>query len=985
MENCFAGMQRKNNLKETAASAIYVILKGIWRGGLVSFYQCKYEKRAMTKEEFFKILKSNEVSEIRRVLESGYTPTSPEEIKVLSERAIVANRIFQQQVLQMAIRTSAKLSIPLLGELARKSIDPSIREKALDRLLECNRRRAKRAILACTTDEALQIQEKAIKSLIGWNDPEVIQLLIDRVMHPKSALLPAQVEQAENVRKWAIEALATEQATQAIQPLVKLMLEHEEHRQVIIKTLGIIGGREVVEGFLEVAEGKCEDAPQPDQEFKLETVRVIGSMGLKRFAHGQLERYRMLLGEVYPAALTNVSQFAYVLEETAKHLDDQLLEEVLEGFKTNLETEIAVQIVNSMRYCDLKKAELFWLDVFEHWHPIFQNVAKKVFLELAQKHQSQVIPFFRKAVRSGGSKNKQDRLPDITKGLSSEMGILVVESLAPMLDKEHPPGLLQPYFESVWTGLPTEKRHEIVRALVRPSYKTGEAMDQVATFLAPHWMQVAEEGEPAKLVVDVLREEWRRRGQKQRVEAIISHLTQHIDDTQTWCSELASRASKDPKGEEWPFFEKAFEGLPNGEQVQAIQETMNQRWHRKLAERLFELDKSQAAVVLREHLSRKGDDRLIDEDRVWALSALGEIGEIDDFELLGNEIEGESEACAVAAVKAIRTIDTNAGQERLRESLQSRKPTVVVAAIGALEGISDLQPNTIRALLERAGSEEKDEEVRKRAQAVVESLRSRHLESRPDPEEEVQNLQVWLTTLEAFGQGEDSGKALEEFLKDLGIREASEIRKALAKSVGICCPPDMGIRIAEAEADSERRGEVRAEWEDIVDRLKGLPDRGVFHLIERVCVQKLDHTGLLGKLGLEEIFQKPTATLQGLSTQLRIAEQVKDHPDSLVTILDGAAELLIDELLWADGDKPERFDQYGNKIGRSTKINTTAARHAQNLHALRGNAIGPHAKDSTGALRKGVTPQDAEESRKSFVGLFQEVVKFLLGKKEESV
>jgi len=939
----------------------------------------------MTESEFLNALKTRKASEIRRVLESEYTPSSQEEIQLLCEVGLVAHQSFQEKSLEIALRTDIGFARPILEKLARFGINWNIREKALDRLLQEDISQALKTIMTCCNDENLQIQKKALLGLRGCNDPQVITFLIDRMSNPQAALPPNDSSHVGEVRQWAIEALATEGATKAITPLVELMLSEAKYRQAIKNTLVTIGGNQVVETLLDASEGNLEDSPEPDESFKLDAVEFIVSLDLRKFAPEQLVRYRKLLGDIYPTALQQLSSHKYVLEEVAKRIDDRLLEIIKNEFTKNIESKIASEIVTSLQYCNLKTSTPFLLDVFEQWRPNFRDAAKSTFLELVRAHPGQTIPFLEEALRSGGSKNQQDRLPSLVAGFDDPLKLSIAKSLAPMFDEPQPREYLQAYYKSIWDITETEKREELVRPLLRTSYNTDEALDQVAKFLALRWSQVVKEEVSKKLVVDVLLEEWFVKNQQPRIEAITARMTSIVDNKHQWCLEMATRASEEGRGRQWKLFEIAFEDIPIEDQVQAIIEVVTKQWHRKLVERLLRLNKEQAALVLREHLGKTGDEALKGSERKWALWALGECGSEADFKLLGVEVEGKSVPCAVAAVKAIGAIDANAGQAQFREALESRKPGVVMGALEALEGIHILEIETIQALCRRVGAEEGDKEIREKAVSVVEKLRSQHLSVRPSPDIALGEIQRWLAELDAFGQSDTSGQALQKFLIDLDEREAPELRKLLANSIAICCPPQMGIKMSEKEIQVVRRPDVRAAWQTALDRLKGLPDRGVFQLVERVCGKELDRDALLGQLGLSEIFKNPTETLLGLNRRLRRAEQVREDPNTLVTVLDGTAELLIDELLWARGEEPERFaNQYGNKIGFTKGVLLRAARHAENLHGIRGSAIDPHPRDAAGALREGVEPHEAEEARASFLGLFQEVVRFLREKKEES-
>ena len=103
-----------------------------------------------------------------------------------------------------------------------------------------------------------------------------------------------------------------------------------------------------------------------------------------------------------------------------------------------------------------------------------------------------------------------------------------------------------------------------------------------------------------------------------------------------------------------------------------------------------------------------------------------------------------------------------------------------------------------------------------------------------------------------------------------------------------------------------------------------------------------------------------------------------------MTQLDATAEFLVEEVLLAAGFEPERFDTYANQIGKTKSIRSRVCRNAQNLHALREEAMGPHARDRTRELRQGLSKADAETARESFLQLFEEVLRFLRKCNEES-
>src|SRR5690606_12142805 len=105
----------------------------------------------------------------------------------------------------------------------------------------------------------------------------------------------------------------------------------------------------------------------------------------------------------------------------------------------------------------------------------------------------------------------------------------------------------------------------------------------------------------------------------------------------------------------------------------------------------------------------------------------------------------------------------------------------------------------------------------------------------------------------AFEKDAQTCAAVQQLLADLGESEAPDTRILIAENIVNCCPAEQALEIAEHEASLERRPHVQAAWDSAIDEIKGLPDRGVLHLVEKVCDRDIDRQVLLGSWSLSDL------------------------------------------------------------------------------------------------------------------------------------
>lgn len=538
------------------------------------------------------------------------------------------------------------------------------------------------------------------------------------------------------------------------------------------------------------------------------------------------------------------------------------------------------------------------------------------------------------------------------------------------------------YLTTLWSQANRGQKISIVNTLGDGPPDDESAVTQTGKFLAAHWEESMQD-EDENLVLDVVISAWEAATpiQQEAIENIFELAGESVPDKNQWVKALAERAPSDPQDKRWSLLEKGFACLPLESRAGLFQLQLKNSWNQRLVERVLEADPDNAAQLLRTHLWERG---LTGNDRKWALLALGNCGAVDDFTRLSDEIEGKSQKNAVAAVQAIGRIDPNRGQGILSETLSSRKRGAVMAALTMLGNVTRLDVTTVRALRMRAEPTERDAEVRQRAISVLGTLKEDFIDNAPSSSAQFAVIQKWVETLAAFEKDDQTCTAIQQLLSDLGDREAPDVRILIAENIASCCPAEEALKIAEREAELERRPAVQAAWSSALDEIRGLPDRGVLHLIERVCDIDLDRQALLGSWLLSDLLVEPELTLNGLNWNLKRAEKVKQDPDSLIAQLDSIANLLVDEVFLVEGDEISRFsNKYGNEIGALRKLNPRIYHHAHTLHSLREVALGPHAKDSSGKLRPGANPSEAESAKQIFVALFQEVVNHLRSKKEE--
>lgn len=535
------------------------------------------------------------------------------------------------------------------------------------------------------------------------------------------------------------------------------------------------------------------------------------------------------------------------------------------------------------------------------------------------------------------------------------------------------------YLSRLW-NITNDYHQEIVNSLFDVSQNDAQAIEQAASFIAGRWKDVLDEQEGFRVIDQVVTEWQQSNSQRQRViEAILRKVPPHSAEPAAWVETIVNYAPLEPNDPLRNLIDSALEEAHEDQILVAKKQYLSQQWNIWVLDDVINLEPVAGEHYIRKKLWEENVE-LPEDHRVWAIKQFGKLGTHGDFENLAKEIEGHSEKCAVAAIKAIEKIDAEAGQSLLRDALNTRKDEVVIAALEVLRSIKELHVETIHRLQEKTRSDEKNPSVRSLAQEVLNEQKDRHLSERPSVNEPLHVIDKWLEILRTFESDEPSCDALASMLTELGNSDAVELRQSIGRVVPDCCPPDKGMTLIDQELEDNRNREVLAVWEDASDRIRGLPDRSILNLIERVCNTELDRAEILGGHSLTDIVVDPNETLHGLSMHLRYAERLT--LDALVVQLDAIAELLIDEVFQVEGEDPRRFDNYSNKIGSVKKHNARVFQTADNLHNLREIARLPHVRDKSHQLRQGVNDQDVDGAKKYFTELFKETIRHLRAKKK---
>lgn len=919
-------------------------------------------------------LNSTRLSEIWTLLESDFVPISDEEMVPLLHLAALPNRALQDLILRVASRSPSKFSTPLLAEISCHGLHPDTRRNALRALLPRADPQVLPAILACANDEDPETQLIALKALRGHKDHRALDLLIDRLEYPARGLPPNDPSRAQDVKRAVVESLATPGAVQSIDALVGLMVREPALRATASESLASIGGTQVVEALLSATQAPPAGEKQPDALFKLEVVRVIARLSLARLARGQLNRLRILLADILPEAIKDLPARRYVLGEIASRLDASLLQIMIDAFARNADTGIGTEIVTALSQVDINRTLPFWLKAFDVWPPSNRAKITDAFREAAARDPSHATAFLQAALVQVSPAHQADRIPHAFESLASSMAADITLAIARLLDTRAVRDVALPYLEKLWSVADAASRVQVVERLCAAPYSSSEATDLVVSFFAPRWNDPTGDDGASATAFQVILRLWDGKDTlKPRIASVLQGIASKQASTPRLVDLIVARAAAIPACDpHWDLLSSCMDRLNPSTLADRLDTCLRSSWHHGLMARLVQLDAMRATTLLVLHISG-GDTTtpLQSDERLAALDWLGEVGTSSEFGLLRSETDTGSTACAEAATKAIASIDPDAGEGILRDLLESRKPRVVTSALEGLEKVQSISPVSVAAILRRTESE-RSREIQVRARRVLDSLLSRHLQARPTAAFEAEAVVPWLEVLSSFPPSAEAGNAIHMLVEELGEREAPDLRIALARAAAKCCPPDLGISLAERELQTERRPDVVSAWEDALDSLMGSPDRSLLSLVHRVC-------GVLVDLGdkvspLQDTFCHPELTLPGLMQGLRRAEKILEDADGLVAQLDATAELLIDELLWSIGEEPERFDTYSNKIGRSKSISVKAMRHAQNLHNLRELAQGPHARDATGNLRPGIEPNEAQDARAAFAGTIREVV-----------
>lgn len=926
-----------------------------------------------------------QLSTLINELASVPTGDSLHDIQLLLIAGALPNPSIQESVLSKVLAFELENTFPILAHLATSALVAAIRQKALAALLPGQASIVRSVVHAAAADENVDLQLAALRALSRFIDEGTTALLADRMLHSEAALPRNDPSRAEEVRVASVDALGVQGRVSAVVPLVSFMLANPQYRPAAARALVAIGSPHTIESLLDACDGNLTDASPADVPFLLEAAKAIAAIRPPHLEQPLLDRYRALLASLYLLALQELPTRRYILEESARNMDIVLLQVMRKGLADTIHTDPSTEIVSSLRETPLELAEPIWLDILEVWPPHLQDPARAILLILSQGAPKQAANLVAHAFGEGGAKAHPDRLPAIVSQLEHSGRMIISKGAIPLLELDAARPSAQALLHAIWTASTPEEQSEVARVLLNASYTSDQSLRIVSQLLAPAWAKPITSSPAGPLLLDQLLDDaaTTRRGKK--AVAIIKAAVAQGPDIPALCEKLTSWAVRQSQKSAWAIYEDVISVASAEERVRVLSQAVHQSWSRQLLNYLLSLSPDNARVVLQGQLSQSAIPPNMQQDLDWAVSALGKCGHVEDFPILVAFLSGRQERAAIAAIRALAIIDADAAQPHLCEALRSRKPAVVLTALDALSSVGQPRAETARAVFERSTPDEPSDPIRKKARSVHDTLRQTQLALKPPLDFPLRNVQAWLVVLEAFGPSDQSSRALSGMLDELSDLDAPDLRLILAHAVRSSALPDIGIQIAERELTTDRNPEIREAWAETLDALKGAPERGVFRLVERVSGRPLDRASLLGDLTLDQLVLDPSTVLSALSNRLRKAERVLQDADTLITVLDGTAELLVDELLVAAGEDPQRFGaNYANKVGRLKAISNKAHRHADTLHTIREGALDPHSRDSTGAVREGLTSQDAVDGRTAFGSLFEEVVTFLRARRENS-
>jgi len=359
--------------------------------------------------------------------------------------------------------------------------------------------------------------------------------------------------------------------------------------------------------------------------------------------------------------------------------------------------------------------------------------------------------------------------------------------------------------------------------------------------------------------------------------------------------------------------------------------------------------------------------------RQQLVSLLEKVGNESSIEPLTREAQRRE--CPKARVEAVRVLGVlrhDSAAPALIKLVTDTDAAVVKQAVISLGQIAHF--SAIPPLKERR-DKDPDKAVKQEAQQSLKQIFERYqVDLAPKPEDDAGQDTIHLISIfESLGDE----RALPLLLPRLKASNNPALTIALAHALRAIGSPE-AIPALQERLDVERHENARLEIQNAIDSLTGSKDYEIVRLVSHVCSTEFDRDALLGEQSLEHLIPGPES-LASLQTLLASAYGQRDDPDSFVSYLNSASDLLCIEVLRATGADPQRrIKKQHNRIGKLQQVDIAIHANANVIYGLRRVSILPHPTDEhTEKPKCKLTPEEAKHAANAFGILFRRAIQIL--------
>jgi len=923
----------------------------------------------MNAQEFRRALTSSNITDRIDALRA-YEAVADPDIPYIQEAIRCPNPELHMSALDVIESFPFTKTKQLLGSLAVFGATPEIRARAVRLAAQTQYDEATHIILEATRDVAHQVELTAIESLQGRKCTEVYDFLAEKLRDPGVNLDTPSPEEIQALKQAALASLASLEYNRAIPLLVDIFFSDPALRQATRDALIALRSKQVSSALLK----RIDQLRSAQGAVRLQAIQIVSSCGVPRtdavfYDELLLIQYEEQIGAGQPHDL--------VRGELVKSASPKILSkltQLLDHYRSTPEGEaVCARILPHLYAMPRSRTLSTLIPLLASPQRYIQQPTVDHLIQACNAEPRLLPKALALALRYPDDKLHQPQhLPHILHAtLTSDNLVSAAKTIRVNYLKAVAAKRARYDIYVLTTYRRTDSFSPVFSSFFLPAYLAGNRNRR--RHLTQILFRVWQERPELHIIGFLLSKHmgYKRAKEKDAAKNMLEALVQQAAGHDRMIQELLAYAHDHPKA--WNLVHDLLQSLPADRRHAQLIAFLGTTFDLNMLIALVDEGVEQARDLIHQYL----DDstiQLSDAERQQVVSLLEKVGNQSSIEPLTRE--GQRRECPKARVEAVRVLGVlmdDSAAPALIELLTDTDAGVVKQAVISLGQIAHFL--AIPRLTERR-DKDPAKAVKREAQRSLKQIFERYqAELAAKPEDDARE-----DTIHLIGIFESLGdqRALPLLLARLKASNNPDLTIALVNALRAIGSPSKSIPALQERLEFERNENARFEIQNAIDSLTGSKDYEIVRLASSVCSTEFDRDALLGDQSLEHLISGPER-LATLRTLLASAYHQRDDPDSFVTYLNSASDLLCIEVLRASGVDPQRkIKKQDNRIGKLQQVDIVIHGNARVIYGLRRASILAHPTDEhTDEPRRKLTPEEAKTTATSFGILFGRAIEFL--------